>query len=300
MHCAKCSRRCYKHGFTRRGTRRYRCVACRKTYSEHRKTIGNMYLSFENACLAATLLVEGNSISSTARIVGVKDETILSLLSKIGPGCSDLLRSRVRDFSASHLELDEIWTLVAKKQKRVTAADPPDVGDAYAFIALDRESRAVVAWRLGKRDLATACRLVLDIRNAVTADRFQISTDGWEGYETAIELGLAGRADYARIVKVVGPAHIEPMLGNPDMAEVGTSYIERYNCTLRQWNKRFTRKSLGFSKSWTMLKCALGLTFADYNFCRVHRTLRKTPAHFAGITDHAWSMAELLEKACVG
>ena len=257
-----------------------------------------MYLPFDRACLAVGLLAEGNSLSSTARIIGIKDSTVQSLLVKAGAGCSQLLRSRIRNFDASHLELDKIWTFVRKKQKHVVPGDPDLVGDAYCYIALDRATRAVVAWHLGKRDMAGTCQFILNVRRATSGKKFQISTDGWEAYERAIEIGLSDRANYARIVKVTHPGRVEAVLGSPDLSQTETTYVERINGTLRQWCKRFTRKTYAFSKDWSMLEAALGLAFAHYNFCRVRRTFRKTPAMVAGLATHPWEVTELLEKAC--
>ena len=301
MQCPYCkSKRVCRFGHNPCGTQRYRCRSCRKTHSERRRAVGNMYLSLDKACQAARLLVEGNSISSTARCVGIEATTVASLLCHFGRGCKDLLIARVRNVTVSHLELDEIWTFVQKKQRRVSASDPATVGDAYCFIALDRDSRLVTAWHLGKRDGNSTLRFILKVRQATAPGKFQISTDGWEAYEYAIELGLSDRASYARIVKVTRPGRVEAVLGSPDLSQTETTYIERFNGTLRQWCRRFTRKTYAFSKKWEMLESALALGFAHYNFCRIHRSLRVTPAMESGLTTHPWSISELLERACLG
>ncbi len=258
-----------------------------------------MYLPFDTAKRAVNLLVEGNSSRSTARIMDIERNTVLALLHRVGTDCSDLLRSRVRNVDVSHLEVDEIWTFVQKKQKRVKAGDPNTVGDAYCYIALDRAARLVVAWHLGKRDMPNTARFILKVRQATSRQRFQISSDGWEAYQWAIEAGLSDRADYARTVKVTHPGRVEAVLGNPDLKQTETTYVERCNGTLRQWSKRFTRKTYAFSKDWEMLEAALALHFAWYNFCSVHGTLRVTPAMEAGLTSHPWTLTELLEKACL-
>ena len=301
MKCRKCSSsiRCQKFGRTPRGSQRYRCHVCRRTFSEPRQSVGNMYLPLERARNATNLLVEGNSIRSTARLSGVSIKTVSTMLTQIGQGCTNLLRARVRNVDISHLEIDEVWTFVGKKQKRVKASDTSDVGDAYCFIALDRKTKLVVAWHLGKRDAINTAHFIYRVRQAVSAKRFQISSDGWEAYEYAIEAGLSDRASYGRIVKVTNPGRVEAVIGNPNVSEIETTYIERFNGTLRQWSKRYTRKTYAFSKKWEMLEAMLALSFAHYNFCRVHRTLKSTPAMAAGLTNHAWSVGELLEEACL-
>ena len=258
-----------------------------------------MYLPIEKARFAADLLVEGNSIRSTARMTGLQISTVSTLLTQLGADCSDLLRSRIQNMDVNHLELDEIWTFVHKKQKRVKPDDPNTVGDAYCYIALERWTKLILAWHLGKRDEINTCRFILKVREATSSKRFQISTDGWPAYEYAIERGLSDRASYGRIVKVNHPGRVEAVFGNPDIDEIETTFIERYNGTLRQWCKRMTRKTYAFSKKWDKLEAALGLGFAHYNFCRIHRTLRVTPAMAAGLTDHPWTTAELLEMACL-
>ena len=298
MKCPKCSGRSVPHAYNRNGTRRYYCLVCKKTFSEPRRTIGNRYLSLDKISFIAALLAEGNSMSSAARMSGVQESTVSSLLLQIGQGCDDLMRSRIRNFDVSHLEMDETWSFVKKKQKRVKESDPFGVGDAYTYIALDRATRMVVSWLLGKRDGPTTALFVLNVREAVSRKRFQISTDGWEAYEWALETGLSDRASYGRIVKVDYPGRVEAVFGNPDVSKIETTYVERFNGTLRQWCQRYTRSTLAFSKRWEMLQCAVALNIAHYNFCRVHGTLRVTPATAAGYAKSAWSMEDLLLAAC--
>ena len=258
-----------------------------------------MYLPFETACRATNMLVEGNSVRSTARFVGIRTATVKSVAERAGAGCDRYMRSRIRGLDVRHLELDEIWGFVHKKQRRVKTSDPDTVGDAYCFIAIDRDTRLIPAWHLGKRDFASTCRFILKVRKATSGKRFQISTDGFPEYEHAIEIGLSDRASYGRIVKVDHPGRVEAVFGNPNVSEIETTYIERYNGTLRQWCKRMTRKTYAFSKKWDMLEAALALNIAHYNFCRKHRTLKMTPAMAAGLTDHVWTVEELLTAACL-
>lgn len=282
------------------GTLRYKCLRCARTFSEPRRCIGRMLTPFETGCRAAQLLAEGNSIRSTSRLLKIKDSTVLALLASVGPGCDRLMRSRIRGLDVGHLELDEIWTFVRKKERRVKPGDPETVGDAYIFIAIERHTKLVMAWHLGKRDLGNTCRFIYKVRKATSAKRFQISTDGYPDYERAIEIGLSDRASYGRIVKVNHPGRVEAVFGNPDVSQIETTYIERLNATLRLWCKRMNRDTFAFSKRWDMLAAALALGFAHYNWCRVHGTLKRTPAMAAGLADRPWTVEELLEKACLG
>lgn len=297
--CPHCSSRSRRFARTTCGNTRYRCLRCERTFTERRRCIGNMYIPFEKACRAADMLVEGNSLRSTSRFSGLQFNTIKSLLQCAGPDCDRFMRSRIRNIDVDHLELDEIWSFVYKKQKRVKEGDPDTVGDAYCFIAIERSTRLIVAWHLGKRDTRSTCEFILKVRQATSSKRFQISTDGFESYERAIEAGLGDRASYGRIVKVSHPGRVEAVFGNPDVSAIETTYIERFNGTLRQWCKRLTRKTYAFSKKWEMLEAALALAFVHFNFCRRHGTLKATPAQAAGLTDHAWKMEELLERACL-
>ena len=297
--CKYCNARSQRFGQNSSGTQRFRCLSCHRTFSEPRRCVGNMYLPFDTVCRAADMLIEGNSVRSTARFVGIRTSTVQSVVEHAGPGCDRFMRSRIHGLDVNHLELDEIWGFVYKKQKRVTDDDPSTVGDAYCFIAIDRDTRLILAWHLGKRDTRSTCEFIWKVRQATSPRRFQISTDGFEPYEYAIEIGLGDRASYGRIVKVAHPGRVEAVFGDPDVDEIETTYIERFNGTLRQWCKRLARKTYAFSKRWDMLEAMLALNFAHYNFCRKHRTLKITPAMAAGLTDHVWSVEELLEAACL-
>lgn len=300
MRCRYCPSRCRRDGRTQYGVQRYKCGRCGKSFCEQRPRIGNMYTPFDRACEVATLLAEGSSVSSAARVAGLQDRTVLSLLEHVGSGCREFLRERVRNIDVSHLEVDEVWTFVGKKQASLGPEDDDAaMGDAYCYIALDRATRLVVAWHLGKRDMPNTARFILNVRRATSGKRFQISSDGWEPYEHAIELGLLDRASYARIVKVTNPGRVESVFGSPDTSQTETTYVERFNGTLRTWCKRYARKTYAFSRKWRMLDAALALSVAHYNFCRVQRTLGVTPAMAAGVARAPWTMQDLLRAACL-
>jgi IS1 family transposase len=275
-----------------------------------------MTVDENKAVLALQLLVEGNSVRSTERITGIDRNTILRLLVLAGERCERLMQDRIQNVQVEHLELDEVWTYVGCHQKRVKHDDenPAQRGDQYTFIALEERTKMVMAWHLGKRNYANTEHFVAKVRHATSADRlFDVSTDAFAPYERAIDSGLFDRANHSQIVKLFShhvehgrerysPARFvsvakDAVTGMPDLDRASTSHVERKNGSLRQWCKRLTRLTYAYSKKWENLHAALALHFAYYNFCRIHRSLKVTPAMESGITDHVWEIRELLRGA---
>ena len=311
MTCHSCEIECKKFGKNRNGSRRFRCSKCRKTFSEERP-LGNMYLPMEKATQVLQLLLEGCSIRSTERITDVNRNTILRLLVVAGERCERLMENRIRNVPVSDIQCDEIWGFCYKKEqhKWFREVNRTDIGDAYCFTAIERHSKLLLAWHLGRRDGPSTDRFIGKLRRATSEKWFQLSTDGFKPYISAIDMALTDRCDYAQVVKVYAapregeqryaPADVvkavpTPVMGNPDRARICTSHVERQNLTMRMQMRRLTRLTNAFSKKWLNLKAALGLYFAWYNFCRVHRTLRVTPAMQAGITSNIWEIKDLLE-----
>lgn len=314
MTCHSCSVGCVKAGrYGKKQIQRYLCKLCGKRYSEPQdKPLGDVRLPDEKVLLILHCLVEGNSVRGTARLCDVEKRTVLNILRAAGDNCERLLRRRIRNVSVDDVELDEIWTFVKKKERRKTPSDKgrEDIGDQYLFIALERHTKIVLCWQLGRRDAATTEDFITKLRDATKAGRrFQLSSDGFQAYPNAIETGLSDRADYGQIIKLYGsltagnegyrPAKIKGSIragiqGTPSRNRICTSHIERKNGTLRQWCKRFTRLTYAFSKKRENLRAACALHFAHYNFCRVHGSLRVTPAMEGGVTDHVWSIEELI------
>jgi IS1 family transposase len=183
------------------------------------------------------------------------------------------------------------------------------MGDSWCFIAVERRSKLILAFEVGKRTETCTGRFVAKLAAATSTDRFQLSSDGFNCYPTAVGRNLEGRVDYAQVIKEFAqttegerrysPPEVvkitkKPIYGNPDERKICTSHIERQNGTLRQWCKRMTRLTYAFSKKWENHRAALALHFAYYNFCRTHSSIRQTPAMAAGLTDRAWGLAELL------
>jgi IS1 family transposase len=290
--------------------RRFRCPKCLKTYTEpHRRTLETMYIPQDKAVLALRLLLEGNSIRSTERITELDRNTIMTLLVKAGDRSQALMDSKMRNLHPQHLQLDEIWTYVQKKNRRVRKDDSPEIGDAWVYVAIDADTKLVPAFHVGKRHLEDTRTFLWDLYGRIEG-RTQITTDGLHHYTASIPDTFGLDVDFAQLVKLFGdfgqgpdarysPARITEVIskvrsGDPDPDHISTSFVERQNLTMRMAIRRFTRLTNAFSKKLLNLKMAVALHFAYYNFCRVHSSLRVTPAMEAGITDHIWSIAELL------
>ena len=313
MKCPTCTAQAQKFGKDRNGNQRFRCLVCNKTFSEPRqKPLGKMILAEDKALMCLNLLVEGNSVRSTERITGVHRDTILDLLITVGEKCERLMEDRIKGLSVTDVQADEVWGFVGMKQKTKNykgREDDASLGDAYCFIAIERHSKLILAWHLGQRNRPATVVFTEKIAHATTGS-FQISTDGFAPYKDAVVYSLGGQyVDFAQLVKVYAssregeqrysPAECVdcvkvPIHGNPDPERICTSHIERQNLTVRMSMRRMTRLTNAFSKKWENHKAAYALYFAHYNFCRVHSSLRVTPAMEAGITDHVWTIKELL------
>jgi IS1 family transposase len=269
-----------------------------------------MRIPLDKATMVLKLLVEGTSVRSIERVTQVHRDTILRLLILAGERCSRLLDEKMRGLKCNFIECDEIWTFCFKKQRRVRKDDPAEFGDQWVFVALDAETKLIPSFRIGKRTASTTVAFIDDLSQRIT-NRPQITTDGFRFYVDAIEDSFGADVDFAQLVKLYGdygqhdaaakysPSSIIEVIskikqGNPDVERISTSYVERQNLTMRMAMRRFTRLTNGFSKKLENLKAAIALHFAFYNFVRVHKSLRVTPAMEAGITGHIWSIGELL------
>lgn len=256
-------------------------------------------------------LVEGNSIRSVERMSGVHRDTIVRLMVRVGDGCARLHDRTMRGLKCEQLQLDEIWAYVGMKQKRAAQlAERGEYGDAYTFVALDAVTKLVAGFHVGRRTWNDTATFIHDLRSRVV-NRPQITTDAFQPYYGTIMQAFGNTVDYAQLHKVFAselntghgryspPLMVkcerEPIIGNPDPEHISTSYVERQNLTLRMQNRRFTRLTNAFSKKLANLKASVALHFAHYNFVRIHRTLRMTPAMAAGLTDHLWTIEELIE-----
>jgi IS1 family transposase len=270
-------------------------------------------LNTDKQIAVISALAEGSSIRSIERITGVHRDTIMRLGVRVGQGCQRVLDAKMRDLDCRYLQFDEIWGFIGKKERNVTVDDNPAMGDVWTFCAVDADTKLVPAFRVGKRDRATANAFVQDVAVRMR-NRVQISTDALRAYVEAIERSFGADVDYAQIVKTytrdesekpnrrysapqIVSSEKKRIVGAPDMRLVSTSYIERLNATTRLHMRRLTRLTLAFSKKRENFEAAVALHFAYYNFAKRHGSLRCTPAMAAGVERDFWSVGELLEAA---
>jgi IS1 family transposase len=267
-------------------------------------------LPIEKQIQIVSALVEGNSVRATARMAGVEHKTVLRVLLRVGDRCGQILNERMRRLPCKVVQMDEIWTFVAKKEKRVTKDDnPAEVGDQYVFVSMDSESKLIPSFYVGRRSAASAWCFVQDLQTRLS-NRVQLTTDGFRPYLPAVEDAFGANVDYAMLIKTYqesgqtdkrySPGEFVnalpiPVTGNPKPHLISTSHIERQNLTIRMQLRRFTRLTNAFSKKLENLKAACALHFAWYNFCRVHSSLRVTPAMAAGVTETVWLTESLLQ-----
>jgi IS1 family transposase len=267
-------------------------------------------LNREKQTRVIAALVEGNSISSTARMTGVSKVTILKLLEALGPVCADYQDRVFRNLRCRRIQCDEIWAFCYAKEKNV----PSELkgrfgyGDVWTWVAIDADTKLVPSFMIGHRDTRTATIFIEDLASRL-AHRVQLTTDGLKAYLDAVEGSFGCDIDYAQLVKVyaasqeetryspakLSAAEKKKITGEPDFKYVSTSYVERQNLSMRMGMRRFTRLTNGFSKKVENHAYAVALFYMHYNFCRIHKTLRVTPAMEAGIEDHVWEIGEMLE-----
>lgn len=256
-------------------------------------------------------LVEGNSVNSTCRMTGIAKHTVLKLLEDIGCACAEYHNRTIRGLKVKRVEVDEIWQFCYAKEKNVPAdkKNKFGYGDVWTTTGIDAESKLIISYLIGRQDARTANEFMKDLASRISS-RFQLTTDGHKVYANAVENNFGSEIDYAMLVKVYGAPLQEDastryspatcidcqtavISGDPDPAKICTSYIERQNLTMRMSIRRFTRLTNGFSKKVENHGHAVALHVMYYNFCRIHKTLRVTPAMEAGLADHPWTIAEL-------
>src|SRR5262245_33147533 len=254
-------------------------------------------------------LVEGNSLRSTCRMTGVAMNTVLKLLTDLGEACAQLHDERVRDVRAKRIQADEVWQYVYAKAKNVPAGKKGTFGfgDVWTWTAIDADTKLIVSWLVGLRDTGYATEFMRDVASRL-ANRVQLTTDGDRAYLVAGEDAFGGNVDFSQLVKVYGPdkttetRYSPPQVvgciktdrvGIPDPKYVSTSYVERANLTMRMAMRRFTRLTNAFSKKIENHAHAVALHYMHYNFVRIHKSLRVTPAMAAGVTSKLWSIEDV-------
>jgi IS1 family transposase len=260
-------------------------------------------------------LVEGNSIRATVRMTGVAKNTIVKLLADLGMACAEYQDKVFRNLTCKKIQCDEIWSFVGSKQKNVPdfLQDHFGIGDVWTWVSMDADTKLVPCWLVGDRSSNTAMEFIHDLADRL-ANKVQLTTDGHKPYLEAVESAFGGEIDYAQLVKIYGGSQTKQeqikyspaecigckkvvVTGNPRGRDVSTSYIERQNLTMRMSMRRFTRLTNGFSKKVENHAHAIALHYMYYNFVRMHKSLRCTPAMAANVTSKLWSIEDIIEMA---
>ena len=273
------------------------------------------FLPKDKRILILKCLVEGMSLRAVARIADVSRNTVVKLLADSGKVCSEYQDEALRNLTCKRIQCDEIWSFVYTKQKNVPRAKaaPPEAGDVWTWTAMCADTKLVPSWRLGDRSAATARDLMDDLQGRLVS-RVQLTTDGHRAYLEAVESAFGADVDYAMLVKLYGKpegndrsanvryspsecigTRTQVITGKPDEAHVSTSYMERQNLTMRMSMRRFTRLTNAFSRRLEFLGYSVALHFMYYNFCRIHQTLRITPAMAAEVTSRLWEIGDIVE-----
>jgi len=268
-------------------------------------------LSVQDRAKILNCLVEGNSIRATCRMTGAAKGTVIKLLADVGHACGEYHDEHVRNVPSRRVQCDEIWSFCYAKERNV----PQDCkgvfgyGDVWTWTALCADTKMIVSYYIGMRDLVDALHLMDDLRSRL-ANRVQLTTDGHKAYLVAVNEAFGGDVDYAMLVKLYGEpkgqgperrysageccgTRRKKIAGNPAKKDISTSYVERQNLTMRMSMRRFTRLTNAFSKKVENLAYAVALHFMHYNFCRIHQRLRVTTTMEARLTDHVWSLEEV-------
>lgn len=267
-------------------------------------------LPFSKQVAVVAALVEGNSIRATSRMTGVAKGTILSLLERVGTACAEFHNHAVRGVKSRRIQCDEIWQFCYAKEKNVPADKRGQFGygDVWTWVAIDADTKLVISNLVGTRDAGCAYEFMQDLAGRL-ANRVQLTTDGHRAYLEAVEGAFGAEIDYATLIKLYGvppeaETHYSPaqcigataavINGKPDSRYVSTSYIERQNLTMRMSMRRFTRLTNAFSKNVDNLRHAVSLYTVHYNFCRIHQSLRVTPAMESGLASSVWEIADIV------
>ena len=267
-------------------------------------------LSTERRKQIVSALVEGNSMRAVSRMTDVSRNTIDKLLCDLGRACSVYQDKTFVNLKCQRIQCDEIWSFVYAKDKNCNIEQKMNgAGDAWTWVALDPDSKLVPCWFIGRRDAGAAYHFLNDLKSRL-ANRVQLTTDGHRPYFYVVPQTFRDEIDFAMLVKIYGNAPEGPetryspaicmgarstvISGNPDYNHISSSYVERQNLTMRMSMRRFTRLTNGFSKKLENLEHAVALHYMHYNFCRIHKSLRVTPAMEAGVSDHVWSLDEVI------
>lgn len=267
-------------------------------------------LSIEKRTQLLSCLVEGNSLRATSRMTGVAVNTVMKFVVDVGNVCSQYQDKTFRNLPCKKLQVDEIWAFCGAKQKNASAEQKEKGwGDVWTWTAIDADTKLIPCWLVGSRSAHAAKMFMQDLAGRL-ANRVQLTSDGYRPYLMAVTEAFGTDIDFSQLIKIYGnvpPEHARysPMpcigtrtmvwSGTPEKREISTSYVERQNLTMRMSMRRFTRLTNGHSKKLANHEAAVALHFMHYNFCRIHQTLRCTPAMSAGLTNKVWELSDIAD-----
>lgn len=308
MNCTCCNGEAKRFGFYQNKNfrvQRYQCLRCGTSFSDN-QPLGGLRVDYRIAAQVINLLCEGMGVRAVARLTRLHRDTVLSILATVGFKCELLLEEKIQNVKAGVVQADEVHAFVYSKQFN-TPEGETEQGDQFTFLAIDRDSKLIINYRVGKRTRENAMRFMEDLKRR-TANRFQLCTDNWNGFsgsDASVVHVFGQEVDYATETKYFAktspffPRRLVSIrrkrkIGEPNMDEATTCHIERTNLSLRQFTRRFNRCTLGYSKTLDNHKHAVALFVTHFNFCRVHSAIGTTPARAAGLTDHTWKIEELI------
>jgi transposase-like protein/IS1 family transposase len=311
MNCPTCGESANKAGKTRDGQQRYRCSECDRTFSEP-KPLAGLATDLKTAAFALNMLLEGTSVRATSRLTGLDKNTILRIMAQAGEQCFQFLANTMQNLHVADVQVDEVWSFVGMKERTAFFQHCGEgCGDAYAFTAIERSTKLLFCFHVGRRtgeDAALfADKLALCCSDSI---RPHVSTDGYNPYHTAIPAAFGHNVDHGMLIKqfaspsakgqqryspatIIGAKEYQNA-GHSEPGQICTSHVERSNLTIRMQNRRWTRLTNAFSKKWENHVLMFALFVAWYNYCRPHMTLGTTPAVAAGLATGKWSLEHLL------
>ncbi|MEM7478418.1 MAG: IS1 family transposase [Planctomycetota bacterium] len=304
-----------KKGKTAAGTQRFLCKDCGQRFTES-KPLDDARTNIDKAVMALNMLLEGMSIRATARLSGLDRKTIGRFVLSAGEACKQFMHDNIQNVELDDIQLDELWSFVRMKQKAAQKAaqkrECTDAfGDSYTFVAIDRETKLIPAFHVGKRTNEHTEMFLNKVADAVDCTReFQVTSDGFHGYQYNVPFALGGKIHFAQLVKKYksqqeetrySPATIMSAekvvrFGNPEEDRICTSHVERANLTIRMHLRRFTRLTNGFSKKQEYHEAMQAIFFCNYNFVRKHSSIGMTPAMAAGLRAKPLTLKEILEQ----
>ena len=314
MNCICCNGETKWRGFYRNknfNVQRYECLKCGTSFSD-KQPLDNLRVDFKQACQVLAMLAEGCGIRAVSRLTGLHQQTVLNVLARAGSKCGRFLDVTVRNVQPESVQADEMFCFVGCKEKANLTHDPFR-GSQYLFLAMDSKSKLIISHVIGQRSPQNTENLLNDLKVRI-AGRMQLTTDGFEAYKVAVPRTIGKDVDFAQLVKryacprdatdperryspsVCTGARKVVRRGNPDRALISTSYVERQNLSVRLFNRRFTRLTLGYSKKFEYLIASINLMVFHFNFIKSHSAHGQTPAMAAGLANHPITFEELLQQ----